>query len=257
MKQKNLAMLLPPLLAIYSCTPFSNIEMQPEKGEVQESQNSSNNGEQQTAEDYRSLGDSAMHENPERSIKFFEKALELKPDDIISLYHMGESYNLLQDYKKAEQIHKRAVAINPKNPDSWRHLAQTYDECFRFDDAAECWRKVIDLTLGGDEESDRLIRDLYEISAKEYGSGTHIFLVQSLKKGGRIADALAAADEGMAKTNDPLLYVIRADIFTDLGRYEEALKDYETLMKQNPIIWELNKSTIQSLEDKLKSTSGK
>jgi len=187
---------------------------------------------EEIADRYHALGNSFIASSPDSAIMFYQKALEKNPNHLLSLYHLGEAHLISHNYSKAEETHKRAIGINPKNPESWRHLALTYDNSGRYQEAANCWREIIRLCESKDHEIRLILQKSLGMTPDNYAICTYLFLAQSSMRAGQLNDALEAANQVLRKRDPnfiPLLY-IRAQILEKMGEYRKAIEDYEMLI---------------------------
>ncbi len=172
---------------------------------------------------YRSLGDKNLaNHDIDKAIESYNNALAIDSTDEWSLWHLGEAYWNKHDYTMAETVHRRAVDLNPKNTISWRHLAQTYNQMNRYEESARCYRTMVDLILSEDTESISLLQD-FQQSPENHLTASYYGLVGSLKRVGKIDEALEAANEGVEISDPqttfyPFLLGLRADLLRQKGR---------------------------------------
>jgi tetratricopeptide (TPR) repeat protein len=69
----------------------------------------------------------------DKAIGFLVKALEMKPDDAVSLEHLAVAYTDLSHYEKAIELREKAISLREKESDkmatalAYAKLANTYD----------------------------------------------------------------------------------------------------------------------------------
>jgi len=51
-----------------------------------------------------------------------KRAVEIEPDNPEFLYHLGLIYEKVQQVKDAIEMYTRSIARNNKNPDAYEHL---------------------------------------------------------------------------------------------------------------------------------------
>jgi tetratricopeptide (TPR) repeat protein len=88
----------------------------------------------------------------DRAIGFLTKALEMKPDDAVSLERLAAAYTDLSNYEKAIELREKAISVLEKESDkmatalAYAKLGNTYDIKGDFTDAIT-WFQKADATM--------------------------------------------------------------------------------------------------------------
>jgi tetratricopeptide (TPR) repeat protein len=78
----------------------------------------------------------------QRAIQKFERLIEEHPDDIRSYLVLAQLYRITDDNAKAEEILKRAVALDPESADATTQLALLYVELGQYTAAVSLLEKI-------------------------------------------------------------------------------------------------------------------
>lgn len=95
----------------------------------------------------------------EEGVRYAERAAQLRPQDAAAqaalamaldwhgsrLQSRGRELEARQNYERALAVGKQAVALDPKYPDSYAHLAETYADLNIWDNAIEYAQQAVDL----------------------------------------------------------------------------------------------------------------
>ena len=97
-------------------------------------------------DDYAMLGFRAYDDRKYRdAVKYFDKALELKPDNKKVLYYQGMSSYKIQEYEKAVEYYSKALRIDPWFKEAWKCKGDALLLIERFRDAVECYNKALEI----------------------------------------------------------------------------------------------------------------
>ena len=83
---------------------------------------------------------------PDEAARAFKQALALKPDDDIALGNLAGvlmAHGKQQDALAALEVFRTALALNPKNPQSWFQLATLYLDLGRLDEAQKSFSEAL------------------------------------------------------------------------------------------------------------------
>jgi Tfp pilus assembly protein PilF len=72
------------------------------------------------------------------SIDYYQKALELQPDEPTTIRNITVAYVVAEDWRQAALWGERFVAVKPDDEDGWRILARIYNELGEKDKARQC-----------------------------------------------------------------------------------------------------------------------
>jgi tetratricopeptide (TPR) repeat protein len=96
---------------------------------------------------------------------FFEKGLELEPENIMALEQYAVINLILGVFDKAEIGFKKLSELEPNHKDHWINLGDTYIQLQKFEEAIPPLEKVVELDPG-DSEVWNTLGDLYESAGK-------------------------------------------------------------------------------------------
>ena len=97
-------------------------------------------------EDLISEGDKNYKENNyDSALKNYQDALQLVPDDAVTLLKMGNIYKLKEDNSKAVNYYQKAIIVNPDYTDGWFNLGLAYANENNLIESQKSFEKVIEL----------------------------------------------------------------------------------------------------------------
>jgi lipopolysaccharide biosynthesis regulator YciM len=148
--------------------------------------------------------------------------------------------------KEARKAFKRALAIDPLCVDSYLHWGDLEASEGHYSTAVKLWEKVMDLKpqftyLAYNRLEDTFFKmgkinaleDMLRMRA-EKGQGhyfTHLYLAKHLRKKAMPQDAITELKKALElNPNSPSIRKELIQILLDLGKKDEALKEYEELM---------------------------
>ena len=111
----------------------------------------------------------------------YKRALELRPDDPVTMNGLGVAFGAAADYTKAEPLFRRALvirekAVGPEHPDtaqSLNNLAALLRDKGDYAGAEPLYRRALAIaerTLGSEHTSTRIVRKNYEALRKKLGA---------------------------------------------------------------------------------------
>lgn len=156
-----------------------------------------------------------QEKNYEQAATHLEKALQ-QEDSFVPAINLGAAFSGLKEYDRAETYFKRAMELQPGNPQCHKNLADLYREMDRVDEAIFHFGKYLDLRPGdldarqsyalsltkterwkdAAEELTKLIKDLPDVAP------LYFLLAQSLVKNNQPDKAVEALGLG-ARLIDP------------------------------------------------------
>jgi len=87
--------------------------------------------------------------NLQEAVTYFEKSVELKPDDLGILSSLAMAYNTLKRFKESDEIHDRALKLDPENALILNNYAYNLSvRCERLDDALDMARVAVNKEPG-------------------------------------------------------------------------------------------------------------
>lgn len=76
---------------------------------------------------------SFMEDNPDRAIKYYQSALQIKPDYAEAYFNMGGAYYKQEDLKKAEEAFLKAIELQPSYGRAHYSLGALYFDQKKYD----------------------------------------------------------------------------------------------------------------------------
>ena len=83
--------------------------------------------------------------NYDSAIKNYQDALQIVPNDEITLLKIGNIYKIKEDNSKAINFYQKAIIVNPDYTDGWFNLGLAYANENNLIEAQKSFEKVIDL----------------------------------------------------------------------------------------------------------------
>ncbi|MBW2262308.1 MAG: tetratricopeptide repeat protein [Deltaproteobacteria bacterium] len=201
---------------------------------------------------YERLGRSA------EALEFFDRALEINPDDAETLCNKGVALDSQERGGEALECYKKALEINPHLTEAWTNRGILMDRMERFDDALRCYERAVHenpryidawmnkgATLGSlsrTEDALECFEEALRISS-EYAEGW-LMKGAALLELGRNAEALTCFERSLTINPDmPESWNGKGTSLAGLGRLDKALRSFERAL-------ELSAGNIESLRGK-------
>lgn len=150
----------------------------------------------------------------QRAIRQFEELVERYPQDAGSLLVLAQLYRVRGENAKAEEVLKRAVALDPDSPDATTQLALLYVDLGQYHTAIELLQKI-----AGENADTQVLTSLahaYE-QVQNYPAAAEAY--------GRVLDR-NPEDHGVRKAfGQSLLYS---------QQYDRALEQFQAVVQANP-----------------------
>ncbi|MFA4852342.1 MAG: hypothetical protein WC599_07485, partial [Bacteroidales bacterium] len=83
--------------------------------------------------------------NIDKSIEYLVKAYAVSPNDASLLENIGVAYGIKKDYEKSIEFFNKAIDVKDDNPQTYANLAGSYLNMGNKKKAAECQAKVAEL----------------------------------------------------------------------------------------------------------------
>lgn len=164
----------------------------------------------------------------EAGIGELQNALKLFPDYYLALERLGSEFIKQQKYQNAQEIYKRAVAVNPRSYSGWYGLSYASYSLKQSEMAVEAAEKAVLL-------NPKSLDVLLILGISERQAGRYDKAEKSLKQ----ADKLAKGKSADVHWNLALLYA------HNLKRYKDAADELELYLKAEPNVE--NAVTIKKL----------
>tara|TARA_B100002019_G_C21268915_1_gene601007 strand:- start:156 stop:1913 length:1758 start_codon:yes stop_codon:yes gene_type:complete len=199
--------------------------------------------------------------NLDKAEKMSLLLLKEDPNNIFSLKLLAIIYGKKGEYNKALEYNKKAISIDPKDPDGYNNLGISYKNLNLIQDAITAFKQAINLNpsysdayynlsnafdLQGEE------RQSFEANFKavSYGSKNkyaYIKLSDKLLAQGRYDDALAQIEHILSLHSEDI--EVRLHYGTCLGKvglYNQALKCFDEILEESPDNYDAynNKGTL-------------
>ena len=78
-------------------------------------------------------------------IRLLEEAIEINPHYHAAHYTLGESYESIKEYEKANKCFLKCIELKPKHQDAYTSLASLYKDTKHYDDALKFYFKALDV----------------------------------------------------------------------------------------------------------------
>jgi len=79
-----------------------------------------------------------------KSISYYEKALEIEPDNVKRYTNLAQVLFVVKDFMGAIKLFKKAVKMKPRDTEILFMLADTYREAQKYNDAKKTYLKILD-----------------------------------------------------------------------------------------------------------------
>ena len=97
-------------------------------------------------EDYLAKGEDLLKQQKyDKALAYYNRSLELSPDDPDALYNRGLTYYKLGRYDKALADYNRSLELSPDDPDALYNRGLTYHELGRYPEAQADYSKAIEI----------------------------------------------------------------------------------------------------------------
>lgn len=151
----------------------------------------------------------------EEAIVYFEKALDVNPENTRALNLLGQSYAAVGQQSKAKASLKKAIEIDPKDALLYYDLGLIYGKSGEDDTATEYFSEAIELAP--------------EFSSPYFSRG---FAYQLKGEWNKAITDYSKVIEITPK--DASAFSYRGNTYKGKGEYEKALKDYTTAIEVDP-----------------------
>jgi tetratricopeptide (TPR) repeat protein len=176
---------------------------------------------------YNKANEFMRNNNFDEAEKYFLIALELDPEFVDAMDHLGFVYRNQKRYEDAEKMYLKSIAINQSNTAPYINLAIVYRYQGRLEDAKQIYLKTIEI--------DKDEPEAY------YGIGALYHLVKQYETS---INFINIAIQKYYEKDSPLLmcqaYYFQGYNYYNLNNYEEALKCYKVALLGYPDDEKLN-----------------
>jgi tetratricopeptide (TPR) repeat protein len=144
----------------------------------------------------------------------YARALKLNPNDMKSNMNLGLVYLGLGQYDQAAQYGQRAVDLDPKSATARANLGIIYDARGEYTKAESAYRQALE--LDSSQQS------------------TLLNLGSNLIMQGKTREAVATLQQALKLADTALARKRLGDAYAANKQYDEALKEYNSALKNNP-----------------------
>ena len=102
------------------------------------------------------------YKSPKEGLKYFQKAIKIKPCDDNILFNIGLNYERLDDIEKAKYYLNKCIKINKKHKKAWLILGKIYYKQKKYKKALKCF--LLHKRINGDDTT----REAYNYLALTY-----------------------------------------------------------------------------------------
>ncbi|MBL8018438.1 MAG: tetratricopeptide repeat protein [Leptospirales bacterium] len=166
---------------------------------------------------------------PALAIKALKKGLYLNPDDLASLFLLGDLYLDEKDLLNAADTYKRIVNITPgdKNTeDALLRLGSVYTELERFNDAQDALERVTSINPGNVQAS-------YALGIVYRKAGRMEMAIQVWKRALNPPGNPDSDRTGLAREEERTIRIALADVYRKNGAFDLALNEYKLIAARN------------------------
>jgi len=187
----------------------------------------------------------------EKSVEMYKKSVELDPDNFNSYFQLISVSGQAEDFETAITTAKEVAQKLPKDTENYGKLGKVCQEAKLYDEAADAYKKAIELFKGGFVPKDSYQRALgkcYE-GAKKYDLALETYQ-NFIKKGqlsakrdiDRLYQSSGPPDEAIEKfkamlnsnPNDGRAREGLAAAYQAKGMHDEAIAEYKKLVEEKP-----------------------
>jgi len=196
-----------------------------------------------------------FRQDTERAVEEYKKAIEIAPEYPPTYNAMGYAYRELGKYEEAEQAFAEYIELIPDEANPYDSYAELLMKLGRFDDSIKSYRKALSVDPEFTSSyigiaANRMYQANYEEARAELGKMSEQSkideerqfaleqLVVTCVDEGDLEKALQVLDQHSAlaeATRDPTelanSVTLRGDVLSEMGRYDEALVEYEKATK--------------------------
>ena len=90
-------------------------------------------------------------ENYDKAIEYYNKALEIEPDDPGTMSNLGLAYVCKENYKEAILLYRKSLNIDPEDSITWDNIGLAYEYNNEFEKAKDAYQKALDFDPSDDE----------------------------------------------------------------------------------------------------------
>jgi predicted Zn-dependent protease len=116
----------------------------------------------QTPDDARTLNVKSVlaldNDRPSEAAELIGRALVIEPSEFTYLFHLAKICARAGWWNHCVDALRRAIYVDPRNPESWYGLGQAFEELDSLGDAEICWQQCLALDSRHEGAGDALRR---------------------------------------------------------------------------------------------------
>ena len=173
-----------------------------------------------------------MNDDPQSSLNYLQKALELSPENLDTLELMGDTHFALMNFEVAEISWKKVTETDPKRFNIWYKLGELYYQTGEYVKATRSLKNYLEF------EEDAAVLSLLGSIYQKMGNDIECW------------NNLMRAEE-LAPTNVKILVQI-GEVYFDLDNFDRAEEYFKKASKANPSsipAWFQLGKTYEALQD--------
>ncbi|MBU0476146.1 MAG: tetratricopeptide repeat protein [Bacteroidetes bacterium] len=174
----------------------------------------------------------------DNTILYYQKAIDLDPNNATANYNMGIAYSAKEKYDKAIECYQKAIDLDPNDASAYNNMGYAYFNSGNVDKAIECYQRTIDL-------------DPNEASA-------YILMGLAYSIKGNYDKAIECYQRAIKlDTNNIIAYLSLGLSYSFKGNYDKSIECYQKVIELDPnnaIAYDKLQEIYAKRTDKLTST---
>jgi superkiller protein 3 len=159
-------------------------------------------------------------QNYDEAIRCFQKAIAIDPNSVNAYYNMGIAYYNLGNYREAIRCYKKAIAIDPNDAAAYNNMGSAYADLEDYREAIRCYKKAIAI-----DPNDAAAY----YNAAYYNMGNAYANLEDYREAIRCYQKAIAIDP-----NDVNAYYNMGIAYHNLENYNEAIRCYQKAIAIDP-----------------------
>lgn len=148
-----------------------------------------------------------VFEEDEEALEDYLRAYKIDNKDYVVCKLIAETYYLIDDSENSIRFYKKVIEMNKEDVSSIEAIADIYQELEEYEEAIQYYNRIIDK-----------VDNTYSIC---FDIGICYFRLKDYKK------ALNQLEQCNVSQRDYIYYFIKGEIYEELGKYNDALIEYD------------------------------